>query len=147
MRWELWRQDEHGSEFLVRAFDDRLSAERARDEFVARGHHQHYWVSRERVHVLISPRRDGDHYRRLADDIAALGYDVELEDASGPDAPRADVELYLSEVVAGAAVRQLLDTVKDRLYDDSSPTCRTAVVYGPDRHEVLAELRVPERDD
>lgn len=44
MRWRLWRQDDHGNEVLVRDFDDRAAAERARDEFVARGHHQHYWV-------------------------------------------------------------------------------------------------------
>jgi hypothetical protein len=42
--WQLWRQDDHGNEFLVAEFTDRESAERARDEFVARGHHQHYWV-------------------------------------------------------------------------------------------------------
>jgi hypothetical protein len=42
--WELWRQDDHGNEFLIATFPDRQSAERARDEFLARGHHQHYWV-------------------------------------------------------------------------------------------------------
>ena len=42
--WELWRQDDHGNEFLIATFPDRKSAERARDEFLARGHHQHYWV-------------------------------------------------------------------------------------------------------
>jgi hypothetical protein len=44
MPWELWRQDELGNEFLIRVFDDRAGAERGRDEFIARGHHQHYWV-------------------------------------------------------------------------------------------------------
>ena len=44
MSWELWRQDEHGNEFLVQEFDDRGSADDARDAFIARGHHQHYWV-------------------------------------------------------------------------------------------------------
>jgi hypothetical protein len=44
MPWELWRQDDHGNEFLIQRFDDRASAEAARDEFIARGHHQHYWV-------------------------------------------------------------------------------------------------------
>ena len=44
MPWELWRQDEHGNEFLIRAFDDPISAEKARADFVASGHHQHYWV-------------------------------------------------------------------------------------------------------
>jgi hypothetical protein len=43
-RWELWRQDDHGNEFRVRAFDDYDTAERARDELIARGHHQHYWL-------------------------------------------------------------------------------------------------------
>ena len=42
--WELWRQDDHGHEFRVRDFDDREAAERVRDEFIARGHHQHYWL-------------------------------------------------------------------------------------------------------
>jgi hypothetical protein len=42
MLWELWRQDEHGNEFLVQVFEDRGSAERARDAFGARGHHQRY---------------------------------------------------------------------------------------------------------
>jgi hypothetical protein len=41
MAWGLWRQDEHGSELLVRVFDDRVSAENARDEFIERAHHQH----------------------------------------------------------------------------------------------------------
>jgi hypothetical protein len=42
--WQLWRQDEHGNEYLVAEFDDREAAERARDAFLARGHHQHYWI-------------------------------------------------------------------------------------------------------
>lgn len=45
MRWQLWRQDDHGNEVLISEFDDRAAAERARDEFIARGHHQHYWVT------------------------------------------------------------------------------------------------------
>jgi hypothetical protein len=44
MRWELWRQDDHGNEFLMCAFDDPARAAQARDEYIARGHHQHYWV-------------------------------------------------------------------------------------------------------
>jgi hypothetical protein len=43
--WEVWRQDEHGGEFLVRAFADREDAEAAKEELAARGHHQSYWVS------------------------------------------------------------------------------------------------------
>lgn len=44
--WQLWRQDDHGNEFLMREFAERAEAERARDAFAARGHHQHYWVTR-----------------------------------------------------------------------------------------------------
>jgi len=43
--FQLWRQDDHGNEFLIRAYPDRAAAERARDELDARGHHQHYWVT------------------------------------------------------------------------------------------------------
>ena len=32
------------NEFLIRVFDELAGAERARDEYVGRGHHQHYWV-------------------------------------------------------------------------------------------------------
>jgi hypothetical protein len=42
--WELWRQDDHGKEFRVRSFDDRGAAERAREELIARGHRQYYWL-------------------------------------------------------------------------------------------------------
>jgi hypothetical protein len=42
--WELWRQDDHGREFLVRGFDDQADAEAAREQLAARGHHQAYWV-------------------------------------------------------------------------------------------------------
>jgi hypothetical protein len=41
---ELWRQDDRGTEFRVREFEERVAAEHARDELIARGHHQHYWV-------------------------------------------------------------------------------------------------------
>lgn len=44
MAWQLWRQDDHGNEFLIQTFDDRPAAERMRDELAARGHHQHYWI-------------------------------------------------------------------------------------------------------
>ena len=40
--WELWRQHEHGNEFLVTEFAEHEVADRARDELIARGHHQHY---------------------------------------------------------------------------------------------------------
>jgi len=42
--WELWRQDDHGNEFRVKEFEDLDAAEQARDQLIARGHHQHYWV-------------------------------------------------------------------------------------------------------
>jgi hypothetical protein len=42
--WELWRQGDRGNEFRVREFDDGVAAESAREELIARGHHQHYWV-------------------------------------------------------------------------------------------------------
>jgi DNA-binding LacI/PurR family transcriptional regulator len=29
----------------VATFDDHGAAERARDELIARGHHQHYWLT------------------------------------------------------------------------------------------------------
>jgi hypothetical protein len=51
-----WRQDDHGNEFLVGEFPDCGSAERARDEFIARGHHQHYCARDRRVF----PLREGE---------------------------------------------------------------------------------------
>jgi hypothetical protein len=44
MAWELWRQDDHGNEYLIKTFAAREVAEEARDTFITRGHHQHYWV-------------------------------------------------------------------------------------------------------
>jgi diamine N-acetyltransferase len=44
MAWELRRQDDLGNEYLVARHDDRGAADAARDELIARGHHQHYWV-------------------------------------------------------------------------------------------------------
>jgi hypothetical protein len=43
--FQLWRQDDHGNTFLIREYEQREAAERARDELDARGHHQHYWVA------------------------------------------------------------------------------------------------------
>lgn len=43
--FQLWRQDDHGNQFLIREYAERAEAERARDELDARGHHQHYWVA------------------------------------------------------------------------------------------------------
>jgi len=57
MTWELWRQDDRGNEFLMRAFEDREAAEEARDAFAARGHHQHYWVAERVGGVTVRPLR------------------------------------------------------------------------------------------
>ncbi len=45
--WELWRQDDPGNVFLMATFrtEEEANAECARYE--AKGHHQHYWVSRK----------------------------------------------------------------------------------------------------
>ena len=64
MAWELWRQDEHGNEMLIRVFDDPADAEHARDQLAARGHHQHYWLQARRTdatdHDEATPTADGD---------------------------------------------------------------------------------------
>ena len=60
MAWELWRQDDHGNEFLVRAFGDRAAAHAGRDAFEARGHHQHYWVVERPGDVAVRPLDGGE---------------------------------------------------------------------------------------
>ena len=60
MAWELWRQDDHGNEFLVRAFGDRAAADAERDVFEARGHHQHYWVAERPGDVAVRPLDVGE---------------------------------------------------------------------------------------
>ena len=42
--WGLYRQDDHGSRFLVERFAAREEAEAARSAFESRGHKQLYWV-------------------------------------------------------------------------------------------------------
>lgn len=42
--WALYRQDDHGSRFLVERFAAREEAEAARSAFESRGHKQLYWV-------------------------------------------------------------------------------------------------------
>jgi hypothetical protein len=42
--WELWRQDDHGNEFLVATFASEDEARRALGEYTARGHKQTYAV-------------------------------------------------------------------------------------------------------
>jgi len=43
-RFEVWRLDDNGNEFLVDAFDERVSAEKRIAELTAGGHKQMYWV-------------------------------------------------------------------------------------------------------
>ena len=172
MAWELWRQDEHGNEFIVGSFDDQLSAERERDDLTGRGHHQHYWVkeilsppaagSTSPVRLVVSPsldeqRQDRGRYELLAADIAAVGFEVELEpvpdNAPWDEHTLVDVALVLGSSITGAVAQQLMATVMNRLGrrgrrdGDYNPGYRTAVIYGPDGEEVLAEFRIPERDD
>ena len=60
MPWELWRQDDHGNEFLVREFGDRAGAEAAREEYAARGHHQHYRVTEAAPRTTVRALEDGE---------------------------------------------------------------------------------------
>jgi hypothetical protein len=43
-RWEVWRQDDAGNRFLVRAGLTPEDAQALVAEFEARGHRQHYWA-------------------------------------------------------------------------------------------------------
>lgn len=43
-RWELWRQDDNGTRQPIARFASREEAQRACDEFEARGHKQLYWI-------------------------------------------------------------------------------------------------------
>lgn len=42
--YEVWRQDDHGNKFLVRAHAGELAAQAQADELTRRGHKQTYWV-------------------------------------------------------------------------------------------------------
>ena len=53
MPWELWRQDDHGNEFLVQEYGGHDEAVAARDACIARGHHQHYWVTERAPAVAV----------------------------------------------------------------------------------------------
>ena len=43
-QFELWRQDDHGSRFLMKTFSDPAEAEAIRKIFEDRGHHQMHEV-------------------------------------------------------------------------------------------------------
>jgi hypothetical protein len=45
--WAVWRIDDNGNTFLVRAGLPREEAERVAAEFTCRGHKQMYWVEGE----------------------------------------------------------------------------------------------------
>jgi hypothetical protein len=53
--WAVYRQDDYGNRFLVRAGLGRDDASRMAAELAARGHKQLYWVEPER---LTEPRPD-----------------------------------------------------------------------------------------
>jgi hypothetical protein len=46
-RWTVWRIDDNGNRFAVRAHLDWAEAERLVVELTARGHKQMYWAERE----------------------------------------------------------------------------------------------------
>ena len=46
LMFELWRTDIHGNDFFMRTFESEEEAERERQMFEDRGHHQTYWVKR-----------------------------------------------------------------------------------------------------
>lgn len=44
--WELRRQDDNGTEFLVARYATEEEAKGAQRDFEAHAHKQHYWVTR-----------------------------------------------------------------------------------------------------
>jgi SMI1-KNR4 cell-wall len=124
MQWELWRQDDHGNEFLVGTFDDSRSAEAARDEFRARGHHQDYWVkpqlhdggsSRQGNAVEPSDRLPAqDGWRGL---LHAIGAQLELR--PGCEAAELDNAERALEIVIPLELREFL-AATNGLYDSAS---------------------------
>lgn len=109
--------------------------------------------------LIISPsweeqRSDRARYEDLAADLAALGFDVELEDPPEHSAQALDpfdVAIYLGNMVASevghhvmdALFRRLREKRKDTHPDLEDPPYRSYVIYGPDGEEILAEARVP----
>jgi cell division protein FtsN len=47
VKWQLWRQDDHGNRVIVGAFDTQEEANKLKVEFEARGHKQVYWVEKK----------------------------------------------------------------------------------------------------
>lgn len=45
MTFQLWRQDDHGNEFLIATFTEREKADAECARYAALPHHQHYWVA------------------------------------------------------------------------------------------------------
>lgn len=45
--WSVWRIDDNGNTFLLRAHLERAEADRLVAEFTARGHKQMYWAEPE----------------------------------------------------------------------------------------------------
>lgn len=45
LRYQLWRQDDNGNEFLVARFDCRVDAERELARLASGGHKQRYWLT------------------------------------------------------------------------------------------------------
>ena len=52
---ELWRTDIHGNDFFMRRLADLAEAERVRQEFEDRGHHQTYWLKRVEPDDSVDP--------------------------------------------------------------------------------------------
>lgn len=47
-RWQVWRQDDNGNRFVIRAFATEAEARRFARTLEARGHKQMYWIEDRR---------------------------------------------------------------------------------------------------
>ena len=45
--WAVYRLDYHSNEYLVEKGLSRTEADQLAEEYIAKGHHQHYWVDKE----------------------------------------------------------------------------------------------------
>jgi hypothetical protein len=113
--------------------------------------------------LVVSPSdkeqfRERPRYEDHADDLRALGFEVELEDpplrhgATWDAIIFADLALYVGGPIASgvasaltaALMRRLGEKRKDgRPRDDASP--RTVIIFGP-KNEELRRIEIPERD-
>ncbi|MFC6672189.1 hypothetical protein [Marinobacterium aestuariivivens] len=50
-KYELWRLDDNGNEFLVETFDSRSDAEARQRDLAAGGHKQTYWLKAIEIDV------------------------------------------------------------------------------------------------